>query len=70
MAIRVRDYYEVKLPTDLSDSLDDLSSMAINEAKERARLYCVPAEWSAKLIAGEVGEGEVSFRVCRLRNKR
>lgn len=69
MANLVRDYYTVRLPGDACDSLDDLSSMAINEAKERAKLYCVPAMWTVKVLAGEVGDWEVSLRVCRVRNK-
>lgn len=66
----VRDYYTVSLPGDVFDSLEDLSSLAINEAKEKVRLYCVPAIWTVKVLAGEVGDHEVSFRVCRVRNKR
>jgi len=66
----VRDYYTVSLPGDVFDSLEDLSSLAINEAKEKARLYCVPAIWTVKVLAGEVGDHQVSFRVCRVRNKR
>ena len=66
----VRDYYTVSIPGDLSEEMTDLENQAITEARERAKLWVVPCEWSVKLIKGEVGSHEVVFRVCRRRNKR
>jgi hypothetical protein len=63
----VRDYYTVTVPGDLADTVTDLAVAAINEARERTRLYCIPAEWTATLIAGEPGDFEVTFRVVRRR---
>lgn len=66
------DNYTVTVPGDVygtdSDALERLSDLAINEARERARIYAIPAQWSAKLVAGEVGDFEVTFRVTRKRN--
>lgn len=66
----VRDYYLVKIPGDIGQSLEGLADLAINEARERAKLYCMPAEWQATHIAGELGDFEVIFRVRRKRFKR
>jgi hypothetical protein len=66
----VSDRYTVKVPGDLADDLETLADQAITEARERARLYCTPAEWTATRIAGEVGDFEVTFRVVRRRHKR
>lgn len=65
----IRDYYVVSIPGDLSDNMEDLASQAITEARERAKLYCVPAEWSATPISGEIGSFEVKFRVVRRRRR-
>jgi hypothetical protein len=65
----VRDYYNVSIPGDLSDNMEDLAEQAITEARERARLYCIPCEWRVKHISGEVGDWEVKFRVCRTRRR-
>jgi hypothetical protein len=66
----VRDYYTVSIPGDLSEEMNDLENQAITEARERAKLFAIPCEWSVKLIKGEIGSYEVVFRVCRKRNKR
>jgi len=66
----VYDYYTVAIPGDVfdcEDALERLADLAIDEARERARLYCIPAEWRATLLSGEVGDWEVKFRVCRKR---
>lgn len=63
----VRDYYTVELPGDVYDSLESLADLAISEARERARLYCCPAIWTATLVSGEVGGASVVFRVKRER---
>lgn len=63
----ISDYYTVSIPGDASDSLEDIASMAIDEARERARLYAIPCEWTACHVSGEIGEWEVKFRVRRRR---
>lgn len=65
-----RDYYTISVPGDCADSMQELGSIAINEARERAKLYCMPATWEAKHISGQLGDWEVSFRVVRTRVKR
>lgn len=64
------DYYMVDVPGDCADSIEDLAGIAIAEARERARLYCLPALWTATLVVGEVGDWVVRFRVCRKRRAR
>jgi len=60
-------YYVVDVPGDCDDSLEGLAGIAISEARERARLYCIPALWTATRIVGDVGDWVVRFRVCRKR---
>lgn len=64
------DYYDVEVPGDCADSITELGYIAIAEAEDRARLYCLPAIWWATLVAGVVGDWTVRFRVCRKRRKR
>jgi hypothetical protein len=66
----VYDYYEVDVPGDLSDDMTVLAEQAITEARERTKLYCMPALWTATRISGEIGDYEVRFRVVRKRNRR
>jgi hypothetical protein len=61
------DYYEVDVPGECADFMEDLGDIAINEARDRARLYCMPALWTAEPIAGDVGDFTVTFRVRRKR---
>lgn len=64
------DYYRVAVPGDMcegDEAMEELASVAINEARSRARLYCIPALWAAKLVSGEVGGSEVVFQVVRKR---
>lgn len=62
------DYYTVSIPGDLSDDMTVLADQAITEAKERAKLYVMPATWTATRISGEIGDHEVTFKVSRKRN--
>ena len=62
-----RNYYTVTVPGDLSDNMEDILDQAITEARERARLYCIPAEWTATRVSGELGDFEITVRVCRKR---
>ena len=61
------DYYMIGVPGDCADSLEELGGIAIDEMRDRARLYCRPAMWTAVRIRGDVGDGTVWFRVCRKR---
>lgn len=70
MIMLIRDYYIVKVPGVAAETLDKLADLAIREARDRTKLYCLPAEWTATCISGEVGSWEVTFRVRRTRNKR
>lgn len=63
------DYYRISIPGDLADSLTELAEHAINEARERARLYCIPCDWEARRVSGEVGDHEVRFVVRRRRRR-
>ena len=64
------DYYDVSVPGDCADSIEELGQIAINEAADRARLYCLPALWTATRVVGDVGDWTVKFRVCRKRHAR
>jgi hypothetical protein len=64
------DYYRVAVPGDMFDGDDAvrrLGEVAIDEARERATLYVMPASWTATRVAGDVGDLEVVFRVVRKR---
>jgi len=63
----ITDRYTVDVPGDCSDSITELGDLAIHEAQERARLYCIPAEWEARHVSGEVGDFYVRFTVLRRR---
>lgn len=64
------DRYTVSIPGDLADNLEALGDQAITEARERARIFAIPAVWTATRIKGDVGDNEVVFRVVRKRAKR
>jgi len=70
MALK-RNYYTVELPGDLFEDGDDwkerMCQQAISEAWERARLYIIPALWTAKIVSGDAGSWTVTIRVCRSR---
>jgi hypothetical protein len=64
----------ILVPTDLvnhDDKTDEeireeLGQYAIDEAREEADDYVIPAQWEAKLIAGDIRESfEVQFLVKR-----
>lgn len=68
------DYYTVSVPGDVYDpedpaSMECLGDLAIEEARNRTKLYCSPALWVAERIKGELGDYEVTFRVRRTRRK-
>jgi len=62
------DYYTVKLPGDMEETMERLGQLAIGEAEDRARVYALPCEWTAKHVAGKIGDYEITFRVRRKRN--
>jgi hypothetical protein len=62
------DYYEIAIPGDCADTIEALANIAIDEARERTRLYCIPALWVSRWISGEIGDWIVRFRVIRKRN--
>ena len=62
------DYYTVDIPGDCADSIEELARIAIDEASECARLFCLPALWTATRVVGGVGDWTVRFRVCRKRH--
>jgi len=61
------DYYDVEVRGDCADSIKELGQIAITEAADRTRLYCLPALWTAVRVVGDVGDWAVRFRVCRKR---
>jgi hypothetical protein len=66
------DYYQIKLPCDLitpdhPDWTEGMSWYAINQARELARLWCVPCHWEAQLIEGDKDSWECVFKVRRKR---
>jgi len=63
------DYYNVELPGDCADSIEDLAYLAIADAEQRARLYCLPAIWYVVRVIGDVGDWVVQFRICRKRRQ-
>lgn len=65
----VYDYYTIEVPGDIYPTLKWLGEVAIDEAKERARLYCIPCEWTATHVRGKPGDAYVVFQVRRKRNK-
>jgi hypothetical protein len=66
----VRNYYTVNVPGDAFGTLEEVTDYAINEARERAKLYCIPCEWTARVVSGELGDFEIEVRVCRKRNRK
>ena len=67
------DYYEIDLPGDLEPDDDEwlerMGSHAIDEARERATLYVLPAEWTAELTDGDANTYHVTFKVRRKRRQ-
>ncbi len=66
----IRNYYTVNVPGDAFETLEDVTDHAVHEARERAKLYCIPAEWTATVVRGEIGDHEIEVRVCRKRNRK
>jgi len=51
----VEESFRVELPTDLTDgqTADQNEGMAINEAREMAKLYCTPCSWMVTKLDNE-----------------
>ena len=69
MILQVNDYYLVRIPGDMCNTLTEVCEAAITEAREKTRIYAIPAEWTARVIKGEIGDWEVTVKVRRRRNK-
>ena len=61
-----KNYYTVNIPLDFTNKEKEACSQAIEEAKERTRVYFMPCEWTAKCIR-KTGSDYV-IRVCRRHN--
>jgi len=60
------DYYIIRLPLDVTEDEELLLGLAINEARERARLYVIPAEWCASKVGESGMEHIIKVRRRRL----
>jgi len=59
-------YYVVEVPTEAFDTDEARGHAAIDEARERAHLYCMPANWSATKLSE--GFEYTKFKVRRVVN--
>ncbi len=64
-------YYTVKIPWEAARhlSMEDLHECAVSIAKERTRIYTIPAVWTSKILSDAIGGPEnleAVFRVCRI----
>ena len=66
------DYFMVTLPSDLIQDettwAAQMCEVAINEARESARIFAIPCEWQAELLSGSPDSFESVFRVRRKRH--
>jgi len=69
------DYYEVQVPGDAwqgvppEEQRESICQAAITEAGERAKLYAMPCNWTARITKGEVGDYLVTVKVVRKRHR-
>lgn len=61
------DYYTIDLDSGAFDSDEEIRLSAIQEARERVRLYIMPCEWRAEIIAGGLDCFITRVKVCRIR---
>lgn len=54
------DYYQIGVPSDCATDPEDRRQLAINEARDRARLFAIPATW---IVRGDDGETVSLVRV-------
>jgi len=64
----VYDYYDVAVPSDLSEDESVMAHQAITEAEERTRIYALPCDWRAE----KIGENAMDtlYRVRRRRYRK
>jgi hypothetical protein len=69
--------FMISLPTDLvnhdnksdEEIIEEFGGYAIDQAREEATDYVMPANWTATLVEGDIHEGnEVTFKVVRTSN--
>ncbi len=63
----VYDYYDIDVPSDLGDEEERLDC-AINEARERTKLYVMPCSWTARLL--DDSGYDCIYRVTRKRYRK
>lgn len=63
----VYDYYVVDVPGDAFDDKQYVMQQAISEARERTKIYAMPASWTAKVLSGEIGSHNIVVKVTRKR---
>ncbi len=71
------DYYKIELPSDafplpevvgVTQHRLMITDQAFYEAKERTKLYCVPAEWTASIDEATLDNSIIVVNVRRRRN--
>ncbi len=48
------DYYNINIPSDMSDNPEERGDLAIHQAREIAKLYCIPCDWTIISDDGEM----------------
>jgi len=66
------DYYTIALECDIFDEssqtyTEDMASLAIDQASEQSRLYCIPAMWTSELVEETRENYMLEFKVRRKR---
>ncbi len=59
------EHFTISLPGDLCETMEDLATYAIDQAREEAETYVIPCQWEARHTGGELGDWEVTFDVVR-----
>ena len=60
----IYDYYDVDIPDDCEEDADRRFLLAVNQARDAARIYAIPCLWYLVFLDGNV------VRVCRRRARR
>lgn len=47
--------------------VERFGQLAISEAEEQSDVFAIPSHWEATLVAGEVGDGQLTFEVKHTR---
>ena len=48
------DYYRIDVPEDCADTRGEREDIAIIEARERTRSYCIPCDWTVIRWEGDI----------------